>query len=511
MFCSKCGKTIAPDQTQCPYCSAEVGQSRFEGVPYTSVQPRFESGRRSNYAQSLGYTRTTYTGMNPEREDSSDVDARTTYRPAYEGASAPDDVRRDMRSDMEGDSEPQTAMPDDEQFRRRVDLLDKELELEDVDLTQFKSRPIRRREQAGISPDVTDYMNRLEATQERRAARRGSVLRPRRTTGSEDNADYDDYNPTDADQDGIPYDDQDREEFNELHGSLARLDLPRLLKISAALVLVAALFVGGVVWFCYVSKKSVGAPIEGVTLDFYNAGIAQIEKNASSDRINQLIALYNAEGLVSMNTSLSQDALDIAALLPASPAGNDQLFLDALYAIETNIGNAVTMDVLALTNTSETAVADSEARWNIVSTSISQLKAATSAAELTAITNGERISVAATPTPAPSSAAYTPLSKGDKSDAVLDLQTRLYELGFYLEDRDGAYGNNTMTAVKLFQTAAGLSVTGIADSETQAAIYSDTAPRTQYAPSAAATAPSETIAPTIAPSTDPTEPAAPAE
>ena len=159
MFCSKCGKTIAPDQTQCPYCSAEVGQSRFEGVPYTSVQPRFESGRRSNYAQSLGYTRTTYTGMNPEREDSSDVDARTTYRPAYEGASAPDDVRRDMRSDMEGDSEPQTAMPDDEQFRRRVDLLDKELELEDVDLTQFKSRPIRRREQAGISPDKLDEID----------------------------------------------------------------------------------------------------------------------------------------------------------------------------------------------------------------------------------------------------------------------------------------------------------------------------------------------------------------
>ena len=76
---------------------------------------------------------------------------------------------------------------------------------------------------------------------------------------------------------------------------------------------------------------------------------------------------------------------------------------------------------------------------------------------------------------------YNTLSKGDKSDEVLDMQNRLFELGFLLDDRDGAFGSKTQTAVKMFQQVAGLPITGIADSATLNALYADDAPRTSNA------------------------------
>ena len=33
MFCSKCGKTLAPEAERCSYCDNVVGESRFEGTP----------------------------------------------------------------------------------------------------------------------------------------------------------------------------------------------------------------------------------------------------------------------------------------------------------------------------------------------------------------------------------------------------------------------------------------------------------------------------------------------
>ena len=63
----------------------------------------------------------------------------------------------------------------------------------------------------------------------------------------------------------------------------------------------------------------------------------------------------------------------------------------------------------------------------------------------------------------------------------LDLQNRLYQLGFLLDDRDGDFGSKTQTAVKLFQQTAGLEATGIADNATLTLLYSDEAPRTEYA------------------------------
>ena len=61
------------------------------------------------------------------------------------------------------------------------------------------------------------------------------------------------------------------------------------------------------------------------------------------------------------------------------------------------------------------------------------------------------------------------------------MQNRLFMLGFLLDDRDGAFGSKTQTAVKLFQQTAGLEATGVADNQTQTLLYSENAPRTEYA------------------------------
>lgn len=71
--------------------------------------------------------------------------------------------------------------------------------------------------------------------------------------------------------------------------------------------------------------------------------------------------------------------------------------------------------------------------------------------------------------------SYLPLKKGSKGDAVVELQTRLLELGFYSSKVDGSYGNGTATAVKAFEKYNGLNPTGEATVELQEFLYSDAA------------------------------------
>ncbi len=67
---------------------------------------------------------------------------------------------------------------------------------------------------------------------------------------------------------------------------------------------------------------------------------------------------------------------------------------------------------------------------------------------------------------------YTQLSYGDKSDAVKALQQQLINIGYLAAgNADGSYGNLTTNAVKAFQSAKGLSATGVATPATQAAIF----------------------------------------
>jgi peptidoglycan hydrolase-like protein with peptidoglycan-binding domain len=80
------------------------------------------------------------------------------------------------------------------------------------------------------------------------------------------------------------------------------------------------------------------------------------------------------------------------------------------------------------------------------------------------------------PTPEPTPAAYSPLKKGSKGDAVLALQNRLKELGYLGGKSDGAYGTGTVNAIKEFQGRAGLNETGEADVDTQTALFAEGAP-----------------------------------
>ncbi len=68
------------------------------------------------------------------------------------------------------------------------------------------------------------------------------------------------------------------------------------------------------------------------------------------------------------------------------------------------------------------------------------------------------------------------LRAGDNGDAVKKLQARLIELGYLTGSADGSFGSATQAAVMAFQSAAGLSVDGVAGESTQSALYSDNAP-----------------------------------
>ena len=67
------------------------------------------------------------------------------------------------------------------------------------------------------------------------------------------------------------------------------------------------------------------------------------------------------------------------------------------------------------------------------------------------------------------------LKSGDKGDAVKALQTRLDELGYMFVPVSGEYTAATVQAVKDFQYLNGMTVTGIADSETQQKLNSSDA------------------------------------
>lgn len=72
---------------------------------------------------------------------------------------------------------------------------------------------------------------------------------------------------------------------------------------------------------------------------------------------------------------------------------------------------------------------------------------------------------------------YVSVQKGDKGNDVKKVQARLIELGYLSGNADGAFGNGTMTAVKLFQNQNGLAASGIADAEMQTVLFSSDCPK----------------------------------
>ena len=73
--------------------------------------------------------------------------------------------------------------------------------------------------------------------------------------------------------------------------------------------------------------------------------------------------------------------------------------------------------------------------------------------------------------------AYAVLENGSKGQEVKDLQERLKSLGYLEGKADGVYGNATAGAVSEFQKAVELEATGVADADTQTALFSEDAPK----------------------------------
>ena len=501
---------------QCPHCGNPVGESRFEGTPYTSAQPHILPNAPIKQA-TAAYTRTTYTTMSENQQQAGAVDSRTTYRPVYEGASAPEDVRRDMRAAVSGAEEEKSEKAENlvenlsEEAKDTLNAVEEELKMEDMDTSQLHTRPIESTGRAGISAGVEDYIQKLEANQSRRASRRrrGAELPVEEDvyTTPEDQPAYDLYQDDpgmDEDQSEV-FDDIGEEEFDEMRYGRT-LGLKDILKVALIMVLAAALIVGGVLWFRHIRGSVSSAKIEGVSESLYNDGIDLIKSHVENSYINDLANVYATDGSLSLANRVTNDKAAIDALLPEEPAVNDPMFVSALQAIQNNIGNAVLADATQAASGNDSAEA-SQARWSIVNNAIAELESATTATDLTAILNGEQVTVAVEPTPSPTPAVvtYQTLSKGDKNDAVMDLQNRLYELGYLNDDRDGNFGSKTQTAVKLFQAAVGLEATGIADNETQTRLFADDAPATgaaaaaQAQPAADSTAASDTAADLLAP------------
>ena len=74
---------------------------------------------------------------------------------------------------------------------------------------------------------------------------------------------------------------------------------------------------------------------------------------------------------------------------------------------------------------------------------------------------------------APAFDACEPLKKGDKGIMVRLLQEALFNLGYDPGKIDASYGDNTVSAVSLFQAAVGLPVTGEADRRTLEVLYGE--------------------------------------
>ena len=497
MFCSRCGKTLMPEDKQCPNCGTPIGESRFEGTPYTSAQAHIPPNTPVGQA-SAAYTRTTYTTMSEEQQQQGAVDSRTTYRPAYDDASAPEEVRKDMRAVIEGNESAEEAngpAAEDmsEDVQNTMNAVDEELKMESMDTSELRPRPIESTGRAGISTEVEDYIQKLEATQSRRAARRRRAIEDTEENYATPQGDvmYDDtHTDGDSDQNEV-FDDINEDEFDEMRYGRT-IGVKEILRVALIMVLAAALIVGGVLWFRHIRGAQNRSKIEGVTQSLYDGGLELIKAHREDTYTNELLNLYRSDGVLGLTKRVTSDSSAFDELMPEEPAVNDELYVSALQTIQNNIGNAILMDATEADNTAGESGQDSASRWAIVDEAIAQVENATTAQELTAVLNGERVNVAASPTPTPEpEVTYKTLSKGDKSDEVLDMQNRLFMLGFLLDDRDGAFGSKTQTAVKLFQQAAGLEATGIADSQTLTRLYAEDAPRTEYAQATATPAPSQ--------------------
>ena len=84
--------------------------------------------------------------------------------------------------------------------------------------------------------------------------------------------------------------------------------------------------------------------------------------------------------------------------------------------------------------------------------------------------------------PSPTQAAYKTLKRGATGADVERLQQALIDLGYLTGAADGAFGQNTLDAVMLFQAVNGLSADGIAGAQTQTVLFGGSALSADEAP-----------------------------
>lgn len=293
-----------------------------------------------------------------------------------------------------------------------------------------------------------------------------------------------------ADEDYEPDEDEDyEEEFDdeEIEASILRDNRIRVAKyVIAALI---AVLIGAGIFAIFSNVKNENenqAPVPEVTYELWKDGIALLDSRVTSDYQKKMLACCDAagNGIPQLQSAYTRDQDDISNLMPANPRVNDQLFIDALKAVQGKINVCLLNDAMAFSDTSRTAAQknqDSTKYWNEVRELVRDLESATTRGELESICRNASLTytpqVTPTPSPAPSySVSYTSLQKGSHGEDVENLQLRLKELGYLKDAADGQFGSKTRSAVEQFQQAAGLKVTGIADEETQKALFASSAP-----------------------------------
>ena len=570
MFCSNCGKTIRPDDAVCPHCGASMGENRFNGAMYTSVQARVPAEEASDAPRgSVSYTRTDY--MSYDNQPEPDVYSNTTYRPLLqqdederlaeerqaqqeEQAASEETIGADGETGAEDVSE---GAPEDElNAPESVDEPytapeDTHQEAQDVPEEELPHIPLPQVEEGRINPDIEQFMQEFDEKQARNAERRQSggsrfqmpsFLRRQAAhapqegeeeaydapqadgqdeyaapegggyepqEAAENGYDPNGYDPGDYD-DGEPYEGEEQGAnpvLGFLNGLRGRLGGNVMLKRILAGVVILAVLVCGIVWLSYVTAAR--SKIAGVTYSAYSAGTDLIKNYTAADyrtKFNETYAV-NATYAQSM---LDADKTTLAGLLPQEPAENDAAFINTLTDMQGIIATTLLSDAQAAKDgTTDARKEASDQEWQIINNSVAKLLSATSISELSTI--GTQIAAAqptATPAPTDPPTTYVTLQKGMKnSTAVQTLQARLIELGYLDDKADGAFGNNTLEAVKAFQRQAGLTVDGVATAEVQTALYALDAPEAP-APTAdpAATGspddttePAETVEPTDTP------------
>lgn len=501
MFCNHCGKTLNSEADTCPSCGAAVGESRFEGSGYTAAQSRFVPEEGSGENRYAPYTRTTYTSMG-EEEQQTDVYARTSYRPVLaedEGASTTgqikeDEGREEAEAVAEGGSaeeippqpeaEPQPiaiqpeAEPDagdagkEEKSEEAQPLT--EDETKELDALGIVIKPLEPIKKTGISPEVEKYIQRMnEQKAGRRSRRKDREDAPEREIAQTDAVAE---NATSSAEEA----DDEQTEVNCSTGGAVRKWVMRGVAALCVFILIGV----GVLWLAQITAER--APIEGVSLDLYNNGVALMQERVTDEYRAGILKLWRADQTgAAAQAQLAEDRAAISALMPQENAlENDKAFVETMLSIQDSVDTATTMDAIAASNADEgtgaVLSAESDAQWAVIKNAVTRLANSTGVEDLTAIRTDaaiesvQTIEPPATPTPSP----YTTLKKGMKnSAAVKKLQYRLYQLGFFNGDRDGDYGAVTQTAVKRFQEVAGWSeVDGIATAELQELLFSDQAP-----------------------------------